>query len=138
MFLGNLLALLQDNVKRLLAYSSVAHAGYMLIALAAAPYLRHDPNAADGVEALLYYLVSYGVMTIGAEMRVGELQETITVTGETPIVDVQNARRGQVLSEDVVKTLPATRGYNAIVLYHPTDGYLTRVIFVRKAEPAKS
>jgi NADH-quinone oxidoreductase subunit N len=66
MFLGNLLALLQDNVKRLLAYSSVAHAGYMLIALAAAPYLRHDPNAADGVEALLYYLVSYGVMTIGA------------------------------------------------------------------------
>ena len=40
MFLGNILGLLQDNVKRLLAYSSVAHAGYMLIALAAAPYLR--------------------------------------------------------------------------------------------------
>lgn len=66
MFLGNLLALWQDNLKRLLAYSSVAHAGYILIALAVAPYLRHDPNAADGVEALLFYLVAYGAMTIGA------------------------------------------------------------------------
>ena len=63
---GNLLALLQDNLKRLLAYSSVAHAGYMLIALATAPYLRQDPGGADGVEALLYYLVAYGVMTVGA------------------------------------------------------------------------
>ena len=63
---GNLLALLQDNLKRLLAYSSVAHAGYMLIALATAPYLREDPAGIDGIEALLYYLVAYGVMTVGA------------------------------------------------------------------------
>jgi NADH-quinone oxidoreductase subunit N len=63
---GNLLALLQDNLKRLFAYSSIAHAGYMLIALAAAPYLRQEPGGADGVEALLYYLVAYGVMTVGA------------------------------------------------------------------------
>ncbi len=60
---GNLLALLQDNLKRLFAYSSVAHAGYMLITLATAPYLRQN---AGGVEALLYYLVAYGVMTVGA------------------------------------------------------------------------
>jgi NADH-quinone oxidoreductase subunit N len=60
MFLGNVLGLLQDNVKRLLAYSSIAHAGYMLVALAAAPYW------ADGVEAVLFYLVAYGAMTIGA------------------------------------------------------------------------
>lgn len=63
---GNLLALLQDNLKRLLAYSSVAHAGYMLITLATAPYLRQDPGGVDGIEALLYYLVAYGVMTVGA------------------------------------------------------------------------
>jgi hypothetical protein len=61
-----------------------------------------------------------GVITINADMRVGSLQETITVTGETPIVDVQSARRGQVLSDDVVKTLPATRGYNAIVFLVPS------------------
>src|SRR5262249_23655010 len=63
---GNLLGLLQDNIKRLLAYSSVAHAGYMLITLATAPYLRQSGSGADGVEALLYYLVAYALMTVGA------------------------------------------------------------------------
>lgn len=70
MFVGNLLALWQDNLKRLLAYSSIAHAGYMLIALAVAPYLRQGVNAgpvgSDGIEALLFYLVAYGAMTVGA------------------------------------------------------------------------
>ena len=69
MFVGNVLALLQDNLRRLLAYSSIAHAGYMLVALAAAPFLRRtlpmgsDP---DGVEALIFYLAAYGAMTVGA------------------------------------------------------------------------
>lgn len=63
MFLGNLLALLQDNLKRMLAYSSVAHAGYMLIGLSAG----YPPGAAiSGIEALFFYLVVYGAMTIGA------------------------------------------------------------------------
>ena len=68
MSLGNVLALLQDNLKRLLAYSSVAHAGYMLIALASAPYLRAGTGTSgpDGIESLLFYLVAYAVMTIGA------------------------------------------------------------------------
>jgi NADH-quinone oxidoreductase subunit N len=71
MFLGNILGLLQDNLKRLLAYSSVAHSGYMLIALAVAPYLRTnpppgEPAGPDALAALLYYLVAYGLMTIGA------------------------------------------------------------------------
>jgi len=70
MTLGNVLALLQDNVKRLLAYSSVAHAGYMLIGLAVAPYLlrRTAPGGLStvGTDAVLFYLVSYGAMTIGA------------------------------------------------------------------------
>jgi NADH-quinone oxidoreductase subunit N len=68
MSLGNLLALWQDNVKRLLAYSSVAHAGYMLIGLAVAPRLSAgDANSPPGgVEAVLFYLVAYGAMTVGA------------------------------------------------------------------------
>ncbi len=67
MSLGNILALLQDNVKRLLAYSSVAHAGYMLIGLAVAPRLAGAPGEAiGGVEALLFYLLAYGAMTVGA------------------------------------------------------------------------
>jgi NADH-quinone oxidoreductase subunit N len=55
---GNLAALVQRDVKRLLAYSSVSHAGFMLIAIAA--------NNELGGEALLYYLIPYGAMSIGA------------------------------------------------------------------------
>src|SRR6185312_1118093 len=55
---GNLLALLQTNIKRILAYSSIAHLGYLLVAFLAAGSLR--------VEAVTYYLVAYGVMTLGA------------------------------------------------------------------------
>ena len=50
-------------------------------------------------------------------MRVGALQETITVTGETPIVDVQSARRREVLTTSCSSALPATRGYNAILMF---------------------
>ena len=58
MFVGNLLALLQTNVKRMLAYSSIAHVGYLLVALLA--------GSARGVTAATYYLVAYFVMTLGA------------------------------------------------------------------------
>lgn len=68
MSLGNVLALLQDNLKRMLAYSSVAHAGYMLIGLATTPDLTATgtEKVVGGVEAILFYLVAYGAMTIGA------------------------------------------------------------------------
>jgi hypothetical protein len=61
-----------------------------------------------------------GVITINADMRIGGLQETITVTGETPIVDVQSARRGTTLPDDVIAALPATRGYNALIFLVPS------------------
>lgn len=63
MTLGSVVALWQDNLQRILAYSSVANAGYMLIGLTAAPYLPTD--AAGGVGAVLFYLVAYGAMTLG-------------------------------------------------------------------------
>lgn len=56
--IGNLLALLQNNIKRILAYSSIAHLGYLLVALLA--------SGAFAVEAVSYYLVAYFVMTLGA------------------------------------------------------------------------
>ncbi len=65
MTVGNVLALLQDNLRRLLAYSSVAHAGYMLIGLAVAPAL-YKQTTTGGIEAVLFYLVAYGAMTLGA------------------------------------------------------------------------
>jgi NADH-quinone oxidoreductase subunit N len=67
MTLGNILALLQDNVKRLLAYSSVSHAGYMLVGLATAAALLRGPSVVTGgVEGVLFYLVAYTAMTLGA------------------------------------------------------------------------
>src|SRR5262249_42711204 len=61
-----------------------------------------------------------GVITINADMRVGGVTETITVAGETPIVDVQSARHQQVLDSEVVRDIPATRGYNAILAAVPS------------------
>ena len=73
--IGNLAALVQRDVKRLLAYSSISHAGFMLIAVAADNEL--------GARALLYYLIPYGAMSIGAfavvAARERELQRPVTL-----------------------------------------------------------
>lgn len=58
MFAGNILALMQKNVKRILAYSSIAHLGYILVALLA--------YSATAVSAISYYLVVYFITTLGA------------------------------------------------------------------------
>jgi NADH-quinone oxidoreductase subunit N len=58
MFAGNILALLQKNVKRILAYSSIAHLGYLLVAFVAGNTL--------GIEAVSFYLVAYFITSLGA------------------------------------------------------------------------
>ena len=72
---GNLAALAQRDAKRLLAYSSISHAGFMLMAIAA--------NSERGGEALLYYLVPYSAMSVGAfavvAARERELQRPVTL-----------------------------------------------------------
>ena len=57
--------------------------------------------------------------TINADMRVGALEETVTVTGESPIVDVQSARRQTVVDNEVLTAIPTARSYNAIVVIVP-------------------
>ncbi len=58
MVVGNVIAITQQNLKRMLAYSSIAHAGYMLIGFAAASEL--------GMSGVMFYVVAYGFMNIGA------------------------------------------------------------------------
>ena len=70
MTVGNVLALLQRNVKRMLAYSSVAHTGYMLIALLVGPVAGQGPMR-DGVAALLFYVAVYGAMNLGVFALLG-------------------------------------------------------------------
>jgi hypothetical protein len=68
----------------------------------------------EGVE-----LSGAGVMTIGADMRVGTLEESITVTGESPVVDVQTARQQTVIDGDIVRALPASRSYGNYIAAIP-------------------
>ena len=68
MFLGNLSALVQTNIKRMLAYSSIAHAGYILVAFAA--------NSQLGIAALLFYILVYALVKLGAFTLLAHLGDT--------------------------------------------------------------
>ena len=59
------------------------------------------------------------VVTINADLKVGALEETITVSGETPQVDVQQASRTQVITRDVIDTLPVSRNVMSIGVLSP-------------------
>ncbi|MEO7664065.1 MAG: NADH-quinone oxidoreductase subunit N [Candidatus Limnocylindrales bacterium] len=75
MTLGNLVALTQTNVKRMLAYSSIAHTGYMLVGLAA-----YAAGRIEGLQGLLYYGAAYSFMNLGAFAVIAALQKRAGVT----------------------------------------------------------
>lgn len=79
MLAGNLLALMQNNVKRILAYSSIAHMGYLLVAFLA--------SGALAVEAVTFYLVAYFITTLGAFGIVSVLS-----TGKRETDDIEDYR----------------------------------------------
>ena len=64
----------------------------------------------DGIE-----LTGSSVITIPADMKVGAIEETVVVTGESPVVDVQTARREIVLQNSVIQTLPVARAVGALL-----------------------
>jgi NADH-quinone oxidoreductase subunit N len=73
MLVGNLLALRQNNVKRILAYSSIAHIGYLLIMLVA---IAVSAEPALAVEASSYYLVAYAITSLAAFSLLGLLSQS--------------------------------------------------------------
>src|SRR5437762_12832995 len=75
MVLGNVIALVQPNIKRMLAYSSIAHAGYVAVAFAA--------TSNQGVSAALFYLLAYSLTNLGAFAMV-----TIISRKDDKVVDV--------------------------------------------------
>jgi NADH-quinone oxidoreductase subunit N len=88
MVLGNLTAIAQNSVKRLLAYSAIAHAGYMLLGV-----LSHNE---DGRSALLFYVITYALTTLGAFGVVAVVEEA---TGSDSIESFAGlSRRAPVLS----------------------------------------
>jgi hypothetical protein len=68
----------------------------------------------EGIE-----LVGSATLTIPIELRVGNLTETIVVTGESPVVDVQSTRREAVVGGDVIATLPGTRSTGSLITMIP-------------------
>jgi NADH-quinone oxidoreductase subunit N len=89
---GNLAAYAQTNLKRLLAYSTIAHAGYMMMGLA--------PLSRDGASAVLFYLVTYLFMNLGAFAVVAFLRN---VTGSEDL----SAYRGMVLKAPLLTVVLA-------------------------------
>jgi NADH-quinone oxidoreductase subunit N len=75
MFVGNLGAVVQTNVKRMLAYSSIAHAGYTLVAFAAVTFLKTEPEIGPwpAYAAVLFYLLGYALVKVGAFTIVSEI-----------------------------------------------------------------
>ena len=128
MFVGNLLALLQTNLRRLLAYSSIAHAGYMLVGLSVAvsvPQINDDATAASagsvgGLPALLFYLGVYGVTTLGVFALIASLSRP-----ERPL-ETRDDLAG------LSKTHPAGAFLAAVLLFGltglpPTAGFLGKL-----------
>jgi len=59
------------------------------------------------------------VATINADLKVGAVAETVTVTGESPVVNIQSAQREVTLNNEVLKSIPTVRSYNAMVMVVP-------------------
>jgi NADH-quinone oxidoreductase subunit N len=81
MTIGNVIALTQVNVKRMLAYSSIAHTGYIMAGLAAFANAEGAGVAARGIESVLFYLLGYAAMNIAAFAVVAMLQRDTTRFG---------------------------------------------------------
>lgn len=92
MTVGNVLAILQNSVKRMLAYSSIAHSGYMLVGVLAGP--GDGTFAASGVSAVLFYLAAYGVTNTGAFAVIACLEKRAADRGEPMEVEDFDDLRG--------------------------------------------
>ncbi len=82
MTVGNVLALLQRSVKRILAYSSIAHSGYMLVGIIVGP--GQGTITTSGLAASLFYLLCYGFMNVGAFAALASLERSRRGSHEEP------------------------------------------------------
>jgi hypothetical protein len=60
------------------------------------------------------------ISTVNVDMKVGALEETVTVSGESPIVDVQTTRQQRTLDNELIRSLPSARGYASVMLLMPS------------------
>lgn len=125
---GSVLAIVQSDVKRMLAYSSVSHAGFMLVGIEAAGHLA-SPSSSDGVTSTLIYVVLYSVLAIGSFAAVS----VVTRSGATSL----EAFRG------VAKQRPVfALGFTVLLLAQAgvplTSGFVAKFGVIRAAVSTES
>ena len=128
MFLGNFVAIAQSNIKRMLAYSSIAHAGYILMALVS---FGKPGIAQESVASVLYYLVAYAFTSFGAWAVVIALEKT---------AGVQDAPGGLTLDDyaGLGRKQPLLAAAMAIFMFSftgvpPTIGFMGKFYLFRTA-----
>ncbi len=101
MTVGNVLALLQTSVKRILAYSSIAHSGYMLVGVIAGPG-NGDSFSQNGISAVLFYLLAYGIMNLGCFAVLAALERKPGPDGEPREIETVADLRGLCVTQPVL------------------------------------
>lgn len=101
MTVGNILAIMQSSVKRILAYSSIAHTGYMIVGLVAGPGRSMGEFSTNGLAAIWFYLLAYGVTTLGAFAVVASLEKR-NAKGEWEECDHIDDFRGLIHSQPLL------------------------------------
>ncbi len=130
MFVGNLIALAQKDAKRILGYSSIAHAGYILAAILAWAGSKEFGIIGQGQGTLLFYLISYSLMTIGAF-------SILTLSG-------RNGKEGTLLEDyyGLWKRAPFAAAMMIIFMASlagipPTGGFVGKLLIFRDLISAK-
>jgi NADH-quinone oxidoreductase subunit N len=126
MTVGNLSALGQDNIKRMLGYSSIAHTGYIMVGLAVFAVASDPSVQAAGIQGVLFYSVAYAFMNLGAFACVAALQRRPGVTSQIDTF-AGLGRRAPLLG--VVMTLFLL----SLVGIPPTAGFFGKAVIVISA-----
>ncbi|GIW74009.1 MAG: hypothetical protein KatS3mg103_0531 [Phycisphaerales bacterium] len=124
MTVGNVLAIVQDSIKRVLAYSSVAHSGYMLVGLLAGP--GDGTFGANGLAAVLFYLAAYGVMNTGAFAVLACLERPARDHGEPLEVERFDELRGLWQRRPLLAVILATCALS-LLGFPPLLGFMAKL-----------
>jgi NADH-quinone oxidoreductase subunit N len=130
MIFGNLLALPQRSVKRLLAYSSIAHAGYLLVAVVSAGAAGARESA---LSALLFYLAAYTATVVGAFAVVGALERRGAAPGDEPADQWDLSRLAGLARRQPALAFAMTVFMLSLAGIPPTAGFVGKLLVFKAA-----
>jgi NADH-quinone oxidoreductase subunit N len=119
---GNVLALLQTNVKRMLAYSSIAHSGYILVGVVAGP-INPASITTNGIAAVLFYLLVYGVMNMGAFAVLACLERPSPAASDSPLPAPITPPSGEAAEPERPAEIENIEDLRGLCYSHPVLGW---------------